>query len=65
MYISAEAAGLNSKNVKLLAINDVKNKLKKKSDIVGKRGPMKAVHPERNMQKKGKFNLLTIFKRII
>lgn len=51
MYIPEET----NKNKKLLAINDVKNKLKKKSATVNKKGPLKAVHSVGAMQKKGKF----------
>ncbi|XP_071555122.1 uncharacterized protein [Temnothorax nylanderi] len=47
-----EAAGPGNKKEKSIGINDVKNKLKKKSDVVSKRGPMKAVHPVDNMQNK-------------
>ncbi|CAL1682192.1 unnamed protein product [Lasius platythorax] len=43
----------DSKKEKPIAISDVKNKLKKRTDVVNKRGPMKAVHPVDNMQKKG------------
>lgn len=58
-YISAEATKPDSKKEKSIAISDVKNKLKKRSDVVNKRGPMKAVHPVDNMQKKrGMSNLL-------
>lgn len=56
-----ETADFNDKNEKPLAIIDVKKKLKKKSDVVGKKGPIKAMHPVGSMQKKGKFNLLTIY----
>ncbi|XP_070153122.1 putative leucine-rich repeat-containing protein DDB_G0290503 [Polyergus mexicanus] len=41
------------KKEKFIAISDVKNKFKKRTDVVNKRGPMKAVHPVDNMQKKG------------
>ncbi|XP_072757693.1 uncharacterized protein [Anoplolepis gracilipes] len=43
----------SKKEEKSFAISDVKNKLKKRTDVVNKRGPMKAVHPVDNMQKKG------------
>lgn len=51
-YISVEVTKPDSKKEKSIAISDVKNKLKKRSDVVNKRGPMKAVHPVDNMQKK-------------
>jgi len=51
-YISAETARTDDKKEKSIAISDVKNKLKKRSDVVNKRGPLKAVHPVNNMQKK-------------
>lgn len=57
-YISVEAARPDSTKEKSIGVNDVKNKLKKRSDVVNKRGPMKAVHPVDNMQKKrGKPNI--------
>lgn len=57
--ISADIIQSDSKKEKPIAISDVKNKLKKRTDVVNKRGPMKAVHPVDNMQKKGgMFNLL-------
>lgn len=59
-----ETAAHDSNNEKSLAIIDVKNKLKKKLNIVSNKGPMKAVHPVGAMQKKGKFSLLTVFKVI-
>ncbi|XP_011643221.1 GATA zinc finger domain-containing protein 14-like isoform X2 [Pogonomyrmex barbatus] len=37
---------------KSIAMSDVKNKLKKRSDVINKKGPLKAVHPVDNMQKK-------------
>lgn len=49
----AEIQSGTKKKEKFIAISDVKNKLKKRTDIVNKRGPMKAVHPVDNMQKKG------------
>ncbi|XP_071631125.1 uncharacterized protein [Temnothorax longispinosus] len=48
----AEAAEPGNKKEKSMGISDVKNKLKKRSDVVSKRGPMKAVHPVDNMQNK-------------
>ncbi|XP_077266307.1 uncharacterized protein LOC143899700 [Temnothorax americanus] len=48
----AEAAEPGNKEEKSIGISDVKNKLKKRSDVVSKRGPMKAVHPVDNMQNK-------------
>ncbi|XP_032667577.1 dentin sialophosphoprotein-like isoform X4 [Odontomachus brunneus] len=48
----AEAVDLNDKNEEPLAIIDIKKKLKKKSDIVNKRGPMKAMHSVSSVQKK-------------
>lgn len=61
MNISAEVQCGTKKKEKFIAISDVKNKFKKRTDVVNKRGPMKAVHPVDNMQKKGSmFNLLTI-----
>lgn len=64
-FISAETTGLDNKKEKSIAISDVKNKLKKRSDVVSKRGPMKAVHPVDNMQKKrGILNLSIEFKEI-
>ncbi|XP_012539729.1 uncharacterized protein LOC105838594 [Monomorium pharaonis] len=36
---------------KSIGLNDVKNKLKKRSDIINKKGPIRAVHPVDNMQK--------------
>lgn len=47
-----EATKSESKKEKSIAISDVKNKLKKRSDVISKRGPLKAVHPVDNMQKK-------------
>ncbi|XP_029167296.1 uncharacterized protein LOC114937818 isoform X2 [Nylanderia fulva] len=52
----ADVIQSESKKEKCIAINDVKNKLKKRTSIVNKRGPMKAVHPVDNMQKKGTFS---------
>lgn len=51
-YINVAEEESNIKKVKPVAISDVKNKLKKKSDVINKRGPMKAVHPVDSMQKK-------------
>lgn len=51
-YISAEVAKFDSGKEKSIAISDVKNKLKKRSDVINKRGPMKAVHPVDNIQKR-------------
>jgi len=51
-YISVEVAKSNSGKEKSIAVSDVKNKLKKRSDVVNKRGPMKAVHPLDNIQKR-------------
>lgn len=51
----ADAIQPESKKEKYIAISDVKSKLKKRTDMVNKRGPMKAVHPVDNMQKKGTF----------
>ncbi|XP_018374920.1 PREDICTED: uncharacterized protein LOC108768813 isoform X2 [Trachymyrmex cornetzi] len=48
----AEVAKSDSGKEKSIAISDVKNKLKKRSDVVNKRGPMKAVHPVDNIQKR-------------
>lgn len=54
-----ETTGSENKKEKSIAISNVKNKLKKRSDVISKRGPMKAVHPVDNMQKKrGILNLL-------
>lgn len=47
-----EAAQFDSKKEKSIAISEVKNKLKKKSEVINKKGPMKAVHPVDSMQKK-------------
>ncbi|KYN44659.1 hypothetical protein ALC56_00653 [Trachymyrmex septentrionalis] len=47
-----EVAKSNSGKEKSIAVSDVKNKLKKRSDVVNKRGPMKAVHPLDNIQKR-------------
>ncbi|XP_011865634.1 PREDICTED: uncharacterized protein LOC105560805 isoform X2 [Vollenhovia emeryi] len=44
--------GPDSKKEKSIAMSDVKSLLKKRTDAVSKRGPMKAVHPVDNMQKK-------------
>jgi len=58
-FILAEATKSENKKEKSIAISDVKNKLKKRSDVISKRGPLKAVHPVDNMQKKrGMLNLL-------
>lgn len=51
----SESAKLGSKKEKTLAIIDVKNKFKKRSDIVDKRGPIKAVHPVGTMTKRGEY----------
>lgn len=59
MNISAEIQPAIEKKEKSIAISDVKNKLKKRTNIINKRGPMKAVHPVDNMQKEGMFSLLT------
>jgi len=59
MNISAEIQPAIEKKEKSIAISDVKNKLKKRTNIMNKRGPMKAVHPVDNMQKEGMFSLLT------
>ncbi|XP_011054299.1 PREDICTED: LOW QUALITY PROTEIN: uncharacterized protein LOC105146012 [Acromyrmex echinatior] len=48
----AEVAKSDSGKEKSIAISDVKNKLKKRSDVINKRGPMKAVHPLDNIQKR-------------
>ncbi|XP_024879202.1 uncharacterized protein LOC112459375 [Temnothorax curvispinosus] len=48
----AQRRSLEPKSKTVRRISDVKNKLKKRSDVVSKRGPMKAVHPVDNMQNK-------------
>ncbi|XP_012233947.1 serine-rich adhesin for platelets-like [Linepithema humile] len=48
----AKVSQLDTKKEKSIAISDVKNKLKKKSEVINKKGPMKAVHPVDSMQKK-------------
>ncbi|XP_014485310.1 PREDICTED: uncharacterized protein LOC106749902 isoform X2 [Dinoponera quadriceps] len=48
----AETAELDNRSKKPLAIIDIRNKLKKKSDMVGKSGPVKAMHLVGTMQKK-------------
>ncbi|XP_050453341.1 putative uncharacterized protein DDB_G0282133 [Cataglyphis hispanica] len=48
----AEVQCGTKKKEKFIAISDVKNKFKQRTDVVNKRGPMKAVHPVDNMQKK-------------
>jgi len=50
-YISAKS---DSGKEKSIAISDVKNKLKKRSEliVINKRGPMKAVHSLDNIQKR-------------
>lgn len=64
-FISVETTGLDSKKEKSIALSDVKNKLKKRSDVVSKKGPMKAVHPVDNMQRKrGILDLLKEFKKM-
>jgi len=64
IIISAETARPDGKKEKSIAISDVKNKLKKRSDVVNKRGPLKAVHPVDNMQKKrGRLSLLNLNSR--
>lgn len=63
MKISEIQPGIEKKE-KSVAISNVKNKLKKRTSIINKRGPMKAVHPVDNMQKEGIFNLLIrIFRK--
>lgn len=53
--ILAKTAELDSKNKKLSTIIDVRNKFEKNSDVISKRGPMKAMHPINTMQKNSKF----------
>lgn len=52
-YILADLAGYDVKKEKPIAIGDVKSKLKKKSSVINRKGPMKAVHPVSNAQKGG------------
>ncbi|KYM93823.1 hypothetical protein ALC62_15524 [Cyphomyrmex costatus] len=47
-----EVAKSNKEKERSIAISEVKNKLKKKSDLVNKKGPIKAVHPVDNMKKR-------------
>ncbi|KAL0121646.1 hypothetical protein PUN28_006863 [Cardiocondyla obscurior] len=48
----AESTVSDSKKEKFSIMSDVKNKLKKRSDVTKLKGPMKAMHPVNDMQKK-------------
>ncbi|XP_011685031.1 PREDICTED: uncharacterized protein LOC105448247 isoform X2 [Wasmannia auropunctata] len=65
----AEAAKPDSKKENSIAVSapvlsDVKNKLKKRSDVVNKRGPVKAVHPVDNMKKRASLGRQTQSSRV-
>ncbi|XP_011350072.2 uncharacterized protein LOC105286669 [Ooceraea biroi] len=47
-----ETTEYDVKKEKPIAIGDVKNRLKKRSSVINKKGPMKALHPVNNVQKR-------------